>query len=187
MIERTLLLVKPDGIRRALIGTIISNVENIGLKVVAIKMVWPSKEIAGKHYIEDENWLLNVGNKQIATYKEKGIAVKSSARDLGVKVRMQLIESFSSGPVVPMVIEGNEAIFIVRKLLGATEPRKADPSTIRGRYSMDSYDMADKMQRPILNLAHASEDKKTAEREIALWFKKSEISEYERVDEPATR
>jgi nucleoside-diphosphate kinase len=185
MIERTLLLIKPDGVSRALIGKIISCVEDSGLKVIAMKVVLPDKKTAGMHYAADEAWLNNVGNKQIATYKEKGIKINAEPRDLGIKVRNQLITFISSGPVVPMVVEGNEAIFIVRKMIGATEPRKSDPSTIRGRYASDSYDLADKRGTPIKNLVHASEDSKTAKREIDIWFKKSEIVSYGRADDAA--
>ena len=185
MIERTLLLVKPDGVSRALIGKIVSHVENSGLKVIAIKMVLPDKKTAGIHYAADEAWLDNVGNKQIATYKEKGIKIDAAPRDLGIKVRNQLITFLSGGPVVPMVVEGNEAIFIVRKMIGATEPRKADLSTIRGRYASDSYDLADRRGTPIKNLVHASEDAKTAKREIAIWFKNREIVSYNRADDSA--
>lgn len=185
MIERTLLLVKPDGVSRALIGKIIAHVEDSGLKVIAVKAVIPDKKTAGMHYAADEVWLNNVGNKQIATYKEKGIKITATPRDLGIKVRNQLITFLSSGPVIPIVVEGNEAIFIVRKIIGATEPRKADPSTIRGRYSSDSYDLADRRGTPIKNLVHASEDAKTAKREIAIWFKNSELVSYNRADDSA--
>jgi nucleoside-diphosphate kinase len=86
---------------------------------------------------------------------------------------------------VAIVIEGNEAISIIRKTVGATEPRKADPSSIRGQYSIDSYDVADAKQRAVKNLIHASEDRKTAEREIAVWFKPGEIIKYKRLDQDA--
>ncbi len=185
MIERTLLLVKPDGASRALIGKIISQMEESGLKVVAMKMVLPDEKIAGEHYIYDKDWLETVGNKSIKSFAEKGIKIKETALQVGERVRGYLIKFLVSGPVVPMVIEGNEAISIVRKLIGTTEPKKADPSTVRGRFSTDSYGQSDARQRPILNLVHASEDEKTAAREIAVWFKKSEIVSYKRADEGA--
>ena len=100
-------------------------------------------------------------------------------------MRSFLITYITSGPVVAIVFEGNEAISITRKILGATEPRKADPSSIRGEFSSDSYERADRLKRAVWNLAHASEDKKTAEREIALWFKPEELVKYKRADEDA--
>lgn len=183
MIEKTLLLVKPEGVSRALIGKVISTIEDAGLKIVAIKMVIADKKTAGEHYFADPAWMESVGNKSISSYKDKGIVVKESAKEIGAKIRDQLINHLTSGPVIAMVVEGNEAIFISRKLVGLTEPRKADPSTIRGRYGSDSYDAADVRGTPILNLVHASEDKKTAEKEIPLWFKKNEIISYKRVDQ----
>ena len=183
MIERTLLLVKPDGVYRALIGKIISQMEDAGLKVAAIKMVYPDEKLAGKHYIYDEKWLTSVGTKTHSSYKEKGIMLKETPLQIGERVRGYLITLLTSGPIVAMVIEGNEAIPVVRKLIGATEPKKADPYSVRGRFSSDSYDLAEDNKRAILNLVHASEDKKTAATEIAVWFKKSEIVGYKRADE----
>lgn len=183
MIEKTLLLVKPDGVERALIGRIISKLEECGLKVVAMKMLMASKALAGIHYIDDKDWVENLGNKAFTSYKEKGIPIKETATQMGMRVRGYLIDYISSGPIVAMVFEGNEAISITRKLVGSTAPSKADPSTIRGIYSSDSYDLADAKKRPIRNLVHASEDQKTAEREIKVWFKPGEILKYKRADE----
>ena len=98
-------------------------------------------------------------------------------------MRDYLIDYLSSGPVAAIVFEGNEAIFITRKIVGATESRQADPSTIRGMYSADSYGIADSKERAVKNIVHASEDPKTAQREIGVWFKKSEIISYKRADE----
>jgi nucleoside-diphosphate kinase len=183
MIERTLVLVKPDGVERALIGRIISRFEEVGFKVVAIKMVKPDKELAGTHYIADKKWFEDTGNRTLQSYKERGIIVKETAVQLSTKIRNYLIESLSSGPLVALVLEGNDAISVTRKIVGSTEPRKSDPSTIRGSFSSDSYELADVRKRPIKNLVHASEDKKTAEREIAVWFKPKELSIYKRADE----
>jgi nucleoside-diphosphate kinase len=185
MIEQTFLLVKPDGVQRALVGKIISRLEDSGLKVVAMKMVLPDKKLAGIHYAEDKAWMESVGAKTLAAFKEKGIPSKETALQIGNRVRSYLIEYITSGPVVAAVIEGNEAIFITRKILGATEPRKADPSSVRGAYSISSYELADEQKRAVRNIAHASEDKKTAEREISIWFKPEELVKYKRIDEGA--
>lgn len=183
MIERTLLLVKPDGVYRALIGKIVSRLEDAGLKVVAMKMVWPSKETAGLHYADDKEWYVSVGTKTLQSNKERGIKGTETAEEIGRKVRGWLIKHLTCGPVVAMVAEGESAIFVVRKIVGTTEPRKADPSTIRGMYSPDSYPASDAKSRPILNIVHAAEDKKNSDREIPIWFKKSEILDYKRLDE----
>jgi nucleoside-diphosphate kinase len=185
MIERTLVLVKPDGVQRALIGKVISRLEDVGLKAIAIKMVKPNKELVGNHYIADQKWFEDTGNRTLQTYRERGIEPKETAVEIATRIRNYLIESLSNKPVVAIVFEGNEAISITRKIVGSTEPRKADPSTIRGSLSADSYELADKRKEPVKNIVHASEDRKTADREIAVWFKNSEIIEYKRADENA--
>lgn len=182
-VERTFVLIKPDGVYRALIGNVISRFESAGLKVVALKMIRADEKIAAKHYVADEAWLMSIGTKTKASYKEKGISVKDTEMEIGNRVRNQLLQYLTEGPVVAMVLEGNDAIFITRKIVGGTEPRKADPSSIRGMYSSDSYETADKAKRAVKNLIHASEDTATANREISVWFKKDELNEYKRVDE----
>jgi nucleoside-diphosphate kinase len=183
MAEKTFVLIKPDGVYRALIGAVIAKFESAGLKVVALKMVTPDQELAGKHYMADEGWMKSVGTKTKAAYKEKGIDVKETELEIGKRIRNQLLTYLTEGPVVAAVLEGNDAIYITRKIVGSTEPRKADPSSIRGMYSSDSYETADKGKRAVKNIIHASEDLATANREIALWFKKGEITTYKRVDE----
>ncbi|HVC58212.1 MAG TPA: nucleoside-diphosphate kinase [Candidatus Acidoferrales bacterium] len=183
MIDRTLVIIKPDGVYRSLTGKIITTLEDTGLKLIATKMVNPTVELTGKHYAPDEKWLQAVGEKATASYKEKGIDVTESPREIGMRIRQHLLDYFTSGPVVAMVFEGNEAVFVTRKVLGPTEPRKADPSTIRGKYSSDSYDLADKNKRAVKNLVHMSEDKEIAEKEIALWFGKEELVSYKSTDE----
>ncbi len=183
MIERTLLLVKPDGVKRAIIGKVLSRFEDTGLKVIAMKMVWPDRELAGQHYIADKKWFEDTGGKTLAAYREKGIILKETAVQVATRIRNYLIEFLSSGPVVAVVLEGNDAIFVTRKIVGATEPKRAEPSTIRGSLSSDSYELSDEFKRPIKNIVHASEDKKTADREIAVWFKPKELMAYKRADE----
>jgi nucleoside-diphosphate kinase len=183
MIERTLVLVKPDGVRRALIGTIISRLELTGLKVVAMKMLLPDKALAGNHYAADPKWFEDTGNKTLKSYRDKGIILDETAVQVATRIRNYIIEYLSTGPVAALVLEGNDAIYVTRKLCGATEPKAADASTIRGSLSSDSYELSDTLKRPLKNLIHASEDKKTAEREIGVWFTEEEIIEYKRGDE----
>lgn len=183
MIERTLVLIKPDGVYRALIGKVLSTFEEAGLKVIGLKMVQPDEDMAAKHYIADEEWMKSVGKKTKETYREKGQELKESEIEIGQRVRNNLLKYLTSGPVAAIALEGNSAIFVVRKLIGATEPRKADPSSIRGRFALDSYDMGDTQNRAVRNIVHASEDEKTAKRELSLWFSDEDLVEYKRVDE----
>jgi nucleoside-diphosphate kinase len=183
--EKTFALIKPDGVQRALIGKIISRFEDAGMKVVAIKMVMANRDQAGRHYVDDAAWLEDVGKKSIATYESKGIKVTETPTQIGHKVRGYLMDYITSGPVVAMVIEGNEAIANVRKIVGSTAPARADPSTIRGMYATDSYPYADEKKRPVRNLIHTSDSPETAKREIEIWFGAGEIKEYARADETA--
>lgn len=183
MTERTLVLVKPEGVYRALIGKVIGTFEDSGLKVIGLKMVLPDKEIAGKHYIADEEWFKAVGKKMRASYEKRGKTIEEADIDIGKRVRNMLLKHLTSGPVVAMVVEGNSAIDVVRKLVGGTEPRSADPSSIRGKFSSDTYERADSQSRPIKNIVHASDGVKTANREIGLWFSSKELVKYKRVDE----
>jgi nucleoside-diphosphate kinase len=183
--EKVFVMVKPDGVERAMNGRIISVFEEAGLKLVGIKILRPDREIVERHYTDDESWLLAVGRKAKQSYMEKGINVKESEREIGIRIRSSLLNELTRGNVVAMVFEGNSAVEVSRKLAGGTEPRRADPSTIRGRYSCDSYALADKEKRPVRNLVHVSESSEIAEKEIALWFGKGELVEYKRADEDA--
>jgi len=158
--EKTLILIKPDGVKRGLIGEILSRLERTGLKIVAMKMVHIDKEFAGKHY----------------TYED--IAVRR-----GEKVRNQLIDFITSAPVIAAVIEGVESIAVVRKLCGDTEPKKSPPGTIRGDYCHHSYTYCNERDIAIQNVIHASANSEDAERELPLWFNAEEFVTYKKVDE----
>jgi len=156
MIERTLVLIKPDGVQRGLIGEIIKRFENVGLKIVGMKMCWVDKEFAKKHYFD---------------VKERR----------GETVFKMNVDFLTMGPVVAMVLEGVAAVEVVRKIVGPTEPKSAMPGTIRGDFAHVSFDYADKKEAVIKNVVHASSSKKDAEYEINLWFKPSELHEYKTV------
>jgi len=185
MIERTLVLIKPDALRRGLTGRIVAKLEDAGLKIVAMKMVSPDKKLAGNHYAADKKWFVDTGTKTIKAYAEKGVIIKETPVQVSTRIRNFLIEFLSEGPVIAIIFEGNDAIAVTRKMVGVTEPKRSDPSTIRGMFSTDSYELSDERKRPLKNLVHASEDKRTSDREIAVWFTKSEIARYERSDEDA--
>lgn len=177
--ERTFIAVKPDGIQRHLIGEIIKRFENRGLKLVAAKMIAPSKELVLKHYPDDENWYLSLGTRTLEGYKERGIKIDKTALEIGRMIRQQLIDYVAGRPVLAMVWEGPHAVELGRKTAGHTNPLKADVGSIRGDYSMESYFLADEMQRAIQNLIHTSGSPEEAEKEISLWFKDKEILDYD--------
>ena len=183
MKEKTLVLIKPDGVQRALVGEIMSRFERTGLKVIGIKMMYASKELAGKHYADDEEWLKSVGEKASKAAQERGDKLKEAPLQFGKKIRKQLMDYISMSPVVAIVLEGHNAVATVRKLVGPTSPEHAAPGTIRGDYSHETYVMADTKGRPIQNLIHASGTAQEATREIPIWFTPAELHAYMRVDE----
>ncbi len=182
--ERTLVIIKPDGIQRSLIGEIIGRYERIGLKLVGMKMMVATAEQVEQHYTLDPNWKRIVGEKSIASYVKKGITPPSTDPvEVGNQVVAVLRKYITSGPVVAMVWQGAHAVEIIRKITGGTEPRSTDVGTIRGDYVLDSYVMADTDQRAIRNLIHASGSVEEANNEIKHWFADSEITNYKLVQE----
>jgi nucleoside-diphosphate kinase len=159
MLQRTFVLIKPEGVKRHLVGRILNRFEDAGLKIVALKQIWIDEEFALKHYTED-------------------ISLKH-----GEKVRDHLKKYLIEGPVVAFVLEGINSIEVVRKMVGGTEPRTAPPGTIRGDFCHVSYSYADKKEIAVKNVIHASGDEKDALREIDLWFKPNEIHTYESVSD----
>lgn len=179
--ERTFIALKPEAIQRHLAGEIIGRFEKKGLKLVAMKLIAPTKEMIGQHYADDDGWYEDLGQKAIIGYKARGIEVKETPIEIGKKVRQDLIEYMSDRPVLAMVWEGAHAVELGRKTVGATNPLSAETGTIRGDYSQESYQLSDKLGRPIQNLIHASGKVDEAEREIALWFTPEELLDYELV------
>lgn len=184
MIEKTLVLLKPDAVQRALIGELIARFEKAGFKIIGMKMVWASKEMAGEHYADDEAWMQSLGEKTKAAYEKKGKPLKETPVEVGKRIRKLLMDFISMSPSVALCIEGHGAIEKIRILTGATAPMLAAPGTIRGDYSFDSYELSDTSGRPLQNLIHASDSKESAEREINVWFKKDELHPFKRIDEP---
>lgn len=177
--ESTLVIVKGDGVQRGLVGEIITRFERIGLKIKAMKMIWPNKDLINKHYDPNNTeWLESVGAKALKGYEKKGIKVDKTALEIGQHVQNNLISMLSAGPVVAMVLQGAHAVEVVRKVVGSTDPLSATPGTIRGDYSLDSYAMSDQDDRAIRNLIHASGTVDEAKNEIEIWFDPSEISQY---------
>ena len=185
LIQRTLVILKPDIVKRGLIGEIINRFEKAGLKIVALKMLWMTREQAELFYPSSEEWYISVGMKTITRYKEIGLDPKREfgTEDplyIGKRVKEWLVDFIASGPVVAMVLEGVNAVEVVRKLVGPTEPAKAPPGTIRGDYSHMSIAYANWNKIALRNVVHASENEEEARREINIIFKSSEIYEYKR-------
>lgn len=182
--ERTLIIIKPDGIQRTLIGEIIARYERIGLKLVGVKMILPTPEMIEKHYTLDPDWRRVTGEKRIKAARDKGLTPPSEdPYEITEIVLKKLKKYMTSGPVMAMVWEGAHVVEIVRKLTGGTEPLSSDVGTIRGDYVLDSYIMSDADNRSIRNLVHASGTVGEAEKEIDLWFKKEELLNYRLVQE----
>ncbi|MGB8815980.1 MAG: nucleoside-diphosphate kinase [Minisyncoccia bacterium] len=182
--EKTFVIVKPDGVQRSLIGEIIGRFERVGLKLVAMKMLIPTEDMAGSHYTLDKEWVRKVGEKSIKGYESKGqVPPSMDPIKLGNRVLEVLKKYFTSGPVVAMVWQGAHAVPIVRKIVGGTEPLSSDVGTIRGDFVLDSYQMSDTDGRAIRNLIHASGSVEEAKNEINLWFKKEEIINYKLIQE----
>lgn len=191
IVERTLVLVKPDGVKRALVGEIVSRFEKRGLKIIGMKMIWVDEGMVRKHYpTERKEWVTGIGEKTLKAYADYGTDPKEhlgtmDPYEIGLLVCKWLVDYLTSGPVVAMILEGPHAITAVRKIAGYTYPDTAVPGTIRGDYSIDSPDLANMTKRSGMNLVHASGNKEEAEFEIALWFRKEEIHKYIRSDEGA--
>jgi len=186
--ERTLLLVKPDGVKRGLIGETIHRLEQRGLKIIALKMVQPTEEHIEGFLPKSDKWLEGMGNKTLGTYTQYNIdPVKELGTDnplkIGQMIKKWLVDFWLSGPVVAMVVTGIHAIDMTRKIVGNTLPSKADMGTIRGDYSVDSPALANMGKRAIHNVVHASGDPEEAAHEVLHWFSPEEIHDYKRAEE----
>ncbi len=185
--EQTYVMVKPDGVKKGLIGEVISRFEQRDLKIVALEMFQPTTEQIDNHYPKDEAWIRRLGQKTLTTYSKYGIDPKEMLGSddefvLGKMVRGWLIDYMTSAPLVRMVVEGVHAVDMVRKIAGTTLPYMADMGTIRGDYSNDSPAVANSEKRAVMNILHASETPSEAQHEIEHWFggRKNVICEYQR-------
>ncbi len=185
-LEQTLVLIKPDGVQRGNVGDIISRFERVGLKISAMKMILPKHEDVDRHYELTEEWMKAVYEKASKKYADLGQEFPfPDHKAYGQSIKDGLIEFLKAGPIVAMVLEGEQSVVLVRKLVGATEPMSSAPGTIRGDFSPDSYGLANKQNRPLRNLIHASGTAEEAQNEIRIWFTESELHRYEHVLENA--
>ena len=187
--ERTLVLIKPDGVQRGLMGEVITRFEKAGLKVVGMKMVWAEKELAMNHYPDSRTEMLEgIGKKTLETYAKYGMDPMESLGtmeplELGRMVNSWNIDLMTSGPVLAIVLQGIHAIDNVRLMVGNTLPAFAAPGSIRGDYSIDSPALANVKKRAVKNIVHASGESEEAKYEIQLWFHENELHSYKRSDE----
>ncbi len=182
--ERTLVVIKPDGVQRGLIGEVIKRYERSGLKLVGLKLFVPTVDFVEKHYLLDPEWKRNVGEKTFKAYEDKGLKHPVGDAIKAADIILDGLKRYlSSGPVVAMVWEGVHAVGIVRKIAGGTEPLTSDVGTIRGDYTIDSYQFADMGGRAVRNIVHASGSAEEAKREISWWFDKKDLIQYKLVQE----
>jgi len=186
--EKTILLIKPDGVKRGLIGEVIKRIEGRGLKIIALKMILTNKDHARGHYPNTEEWLRGMGEKTLENYKQYGKDAKEEigtddTLEIGKKVAGWNVDFLTSGPMVAIVIQGIHAVDMVRKIVGKTIPAIAEMGTIRGDFSVDSPTLANVGKRAIHNIVHASGDQSEASHELEHWFKPEEIHGYKRAEE----
>lgn len=181
--EKTLVIIKPDGIQRSLTGEIISRLERTGLKFTAFKFFIPAEDQCWKHYDKNDTWFKEKGSNIVKDLTEAGIPVEKEAIEYGKDIIRQLSDFMTSGPVLAMALEGNQAVGIVKKIVGGTEPLTSDVGTIRGDLTLDSYALAGIDGRAVRNLIHCSDKAEEAERELKIWFDKDDFIKYRLVQE----
>jgi nucleoside-diphosphate kinase len=181
--ERTFVILKPDAIQRSLIGDVIGRIEKTGLKLVASKLIVATADQCWAHYNKDEEWFLKKGAKIVENRQALGMPIEKEALEYGKDIIGALVKFMTSCPVMAMVWEGNQAVGIVKKLVGGTEPLTSDVGTLRGDFTIDSYELAGLDDRAVRNLIHCSDMAEEAMREIKIWFNDSEIINYRLVAE----
>lgn len=172
------MIIKPDGVQRSLIGEIISRFERTGLKFTGFKFLVPTEAQLLSHYNKDDEWFLKKGKRIIDDLTAQGLPVEREAMDYGRGIIDTIVHYMTAAPVLAMVLEGNQAVAIVTKLTGTTEPVSSDVGTIRGDLTLDSYGHSTVENRAVRNLIHCSESPEEAEREIKVWFGADELISY---------
>lgn len=168
--ERTFVIIKPDGVQRGLIGEITQRFERTGLKLVHLSMTMLDEGKLWEHYGKDDAWFLKKGTGIVNDRQAAGLPIEKEAIEYGKDIIRALANFMTCGPVVVMVWEGNQAVAVVKKIVGGTEPTTSDVGTIRGDFTIDSYAICAVDDRAVRNLIHCSDAPEEAEREIALWI-----------------
>lgn len=183
--ERTYVMIKPDGVKKGLVGEVIKRFEQRDLKIVALEMFQPTFDQMDNHYPKDAAWLKRLGGKTLSTYEKYELDPildfgTNDPEKLGPEIRKWLVDYMLSAPLVKMVVEGTHAVDMVRKICGPTLPYLADMGTIRGDFSIDSPALANAEKRAVANILHASETPEEAKHEIEHWFGANNIHSYKR-------
>lgn len=181
--ERTFVIIKPDGVQRSLIGEIISRFERTGLKLVGLKMTVLDSDRIWKHYSKDDAWFIKKGTKIAEDRAAAGLSAEKEPIEYGKDIIRALEKFMTAGPVVMMAWEGNSAVNVVTKLVGGTEPSTSDVGTIRGDYTIDSYNISAIDDRAVRNLIHCSDSPENGEDEIKLWFNEEDLTSYRLINE----
>ncbi len=181
--ERTFVIIKPDGVQRGLMGEIVGRFERVGLKVVGMKFGMLDKDKIWKHYGKDDAWFLKKGTGIVENRKAAGMVVDKEAIEYGKDIIRALEKFMTACPVVSLVLEGNQAVAVVTKLVGTTEPTTSDVGTIRGDLTLDSYQISAVDDRAVRNLIHCSDTVENAQNEISLWFDEKDLYDYRLVSE----
>ncbi len=189
IIERTLVLIKPDAVLRGIVGLILERFERVGLKIIGLKLVRPTKEQLDIHFpAYDEEWISSMGKKSLENYSKFGINPidvigTEDAITIGRIILGWNYEYLLSGPVVAIIFEGPRAISVVRKIIGHTIPAEALPGTIRGDFSINSSDHANAEKCACKNVVHASSNLEEARKECEVWFSREELVSYAKAEE----
>lgn len=189
-IEKTFLMIKPDGIKRGLVGEIFNRLERVGLKLVAARMILATEKQAKENYPGTKDWLIKMGEKTLANYNSDIDAVRkdlgtTDPLEIGENIYEALVRYLTEGPVIITVWEGNHAVKVVEKIVGKTDPTTADLGSIRSDYGFDSAQFAVKSGRIVFRtLIHRSDSAEEAKREIQHWFGKTykDLGDYVRTD-----
>jgi nucleoside-diphosphate kinase len=183
MIEKSLIIIKPDGVQRSLVGEIIARFEKKGLKITGLKLAVAQEDQVFTHYNKDDAWFQKKGEGVVRDREAAGLPIEKEAIEYGRDIIGGIAKYMTAGPVVMMVAEGHMATAVVTNLVGTTEPASADVGTIRGDFTIDSYALSAKDDRAVRNLIHCSEDAAEGERETAIWFKPEELMSYSIIQE----
>jgi nucleoside-diphosphate kinase len=181
--ERSFVIVKPDGVQRGLIGEVVKRFERAGLKLVGMKFTALDEKKIWEFYDKDEAWFMKKGTNILEERKAAGLPIEKEALEYGKDIIQVVVDFMIAGPVVIMAWEGNQAVAVVKKLVGETEPSTSDVGTIRGDFTLDSYAISAVDNRAVRNLIHCSDKPAEAEREIGLWFKPEDLIEYSHINE----
>jgi nucleoside-diphosphate kinase len=188
MIQRSLVLLKPDAVQRGIVGQILERFERAGLKITGAKLFMAEADKVARHYKKDDRWAKKVGGYRIEDAKKHNLDLMEiygtvDPVKIGHMVNKSNVDYLTMGPIFGFIFEGPNAVEKVKKMVGHTFSLEAAPGTIRGDFGLEAPLTSMIRKRTIYNVIHASGTPEEAEEEIELWFKKEEILSYKRTDE----